>query len=103
MTCATPLIIFMCLSTDDGMQTFFPFNEDYISSRIVQAPKISKRIPLPRIELVKREKVSSDVEQLTFQPHLPGPGFLGSINVTASVLDWSLPKTASSSQYKVSF
>lgn len=87
---------------DEGcVQTLLPFDEDQISGDVFKAP--ATRVPkqLPRIELVGRTDVTQGVQQLTLQPSLPGRGYFGSINITASIIEWSLPPTASASHYTV--
>ena len=83
------------------MQVFLPFDDKYVSGRVVEAPSLSSGGQLPTIELVERKQVSSKVQELVLQPKLPGPGYIGSINVTGVIVDWSLPKTETPAQNEV--
>jgi len=84
------------------VQTLFPFNEDYVTSTLMTAPGPPAHSRLPCVELLSREALGDGKERLTLQPHLPGPGYFGSMNVTGRVLEWSFPRTETASQNMVS-
>ena len=83
------------------LQAFFPFNERYISSRLVSAP-VHHSQELPRISLESRDRQAKEMEQLTFQPHLPSKAYLGAMNITGPITSWSLPPVQTPPQNMVS-
>ena len=83
------------------MQVFLPFDDKYISGKVVKAPSLGSGGQLPSIQLVTRQQRAAEVEEVVLQPKLPGPGYIGSINITGPILDWSLPKTETPAQNKV--
>ncbi len=84
-----------------ALQVFLPLSEKLISGRNVKAPSHRVRDSLPTLRLVSRESVSAEVQELVLQPELPGPGYIGSMNITGAIMGWSLPKTETPVQNEV--
>ena len=73
-----------------------------MSSTLIAAPGPPAVGRLPSVELQSRDSLEGVRQRLTLQPHLPGPGYFGSINVTGRMLEWSYPRTETASQNTVS-
>ena len=74
------------------LQTLYPLNEEFVDSRILQAPGPHEQLTLPSMELLRREQLEGGKQRLHLQMHLPGPGYFGCLNISGPILEWSLPQ-----------
>lgn len=80
-----------CQKTFTVLQTLYPFSEDFVEGVVLQDEVQHTESAPPVLELVKESEGSENTRRFLFQLKFNSRPYVGAMNLTGQIVDWSLP------------